>query len=282
VKYGIYMPPGEDFADPRILADLAQDAEQAGWDGFFIWDHMVLGCSDRVLDPWVGLAAVAMVTSRMRIGTMVTPLPRRRPWKLARETATLDRLSNGRLILGVGIGIGQAEWGDLGEQADPKIRGEMLDEALQVLSGLWSGETFSFQGKHFQVKNARFLPTPLQPRIPIWVGGFWPNSAPMRRAARWDGVFPLFNVWQDPQKLAVFREAVAFIREQKPANQPFDILAIGGTKSNRDNEAPRAYEEAGATWWMEAVDPWDFGWPDSGPWPVEDMRRRVRTGPPRG
>lgn len=282
MKYGIYMPPGEDFADPRSLADLAREAEQAGWDGFFIWDHMVLGCSERVLDPWVGLAAVAMVTSRIRIGTMVTPIPRRRPWKLARETATLDRLSGGRLILGVGIGVGQAEWDDLGEESDLKSRGEMLDEGLQVLTGLWSGQPFSFQGKYYQVKNARFLPTPIQPRIPIWVGGFWPNKAPMRRAARWDGVYPLFDVWQDPGKLAVFKECVAFLRDQRPAVQPFDILAIGSTRTKEDNDPPRAYEAAGATWWMEAVDPWDFGWADSGPWPIEAMRQRVRLGPPRG
>ena len=134
MHYAIYMPPGDQFSDPRLLADLAQEAEQAGWDGFFIWDHVVLGCSDRVLDPWVGLSAVAMVTRRIRIGTMVTPIPRRRPWKLARETATLDRLSNGRLTLGVGTGLGAKEWDDLGEETSPKARGKMLDEALQVLA----------------------------------------------------------------------------------------------------------------------------------------------------
>jgi alkanesulfonate monooxygenase SsuD/methylene tetrahydromethanopterin reductase-like flavin-dependent oxidoreductase (luciferase family) len=229
----------------------------------------------------VGLAAVALVTRRMRLGTMVTPLPRRRPWKLARETATLDRLSSGRLILGVGIGLGHTEWDDLGEETDPKSRGEMLDEALQVLTKLWSGETFSFQGEHYQVMNARFLPTPLQPHIPIWVGGFWPNKAPMRRAARWDGAYPLFNVWQDPAKLTAFKEAVAFLREQKPTAQPFDILAIGSTRSSDDCEAVHLYQEAGATWWMEAIDPWSYGWPDHGPWPIEVMRQRVRMGPPR-
>ena len=281
MKYGIYMPPGEEFSDPRFLADLARAAEMAGWDGFFIWDHVILGCSDRVLDPWVGLAAVAMVTSRIRIGTMVTPLPRRRPWKLARETATLDQLSSGRLILGVGTGLGQAEWDDLGEETDPKIRGEMLDEALQVLTGLWSGECINFEGKHYKVKNKGFQPTPVQPRIPVWVGGFWPYKAPMRRAAHWDGVYPLFDEWQEPQKMAKFKECIAFIKDQKPAAQPFDILAIGSTQSDRDSSVPLAYGEAGATWWMEAVDPWDYGWKDSGPWPVEAMCRRVRMGPPR-
>ena len=223
-------PPATNSADPRALAELAREAEQAGWDGFFIWDHVVLGPSERVLDPWVGLAAVAMVTERIRIGTMVTPIPRRRPWKLARETATLDRLSNGRLTLGVGIGLGAKEWDDLGEETSPKARGEMLDEALQVLTGLWSGETFSFEGKYYQVKNARFLPTPVQAHIPIWVGGFWPKKAPMRRAARYDGVYPLFRRMAGSRKAGVFKEAVAFVRAQQPAAQPFDILAIGGTR----------------------------------------------------
>jgi probable F420-dependent oxidoreductase len=282
MQYAIDIPPGEEFSDPRTLAELAREAEQAGWDGFFIWDHMVLGPSELVLDPWVGLAAVAMTTTRMRIGTVVTPIPRRRPWKLARETASLDRLSNGRLTLGVGIGLGAKEWDDLGEETSQKARGEMLDEALQVLTGLWSGEPFSFEGKYYQVKNARFLPTPIQPHIPIWVGGFWPNKAPMRRAARYDGVFPLFDVWQEPQKIERFKEAVAFVQAQQPAHRPFDILAIGNTRDSRDVELVRAYQEAGANWWMEAVDPWSFGWQDSGPWPVEAMRQRVRLGPSRG
>jgi len=282
MKYGIYIPPGEEFSEPRFLADLAQDAERAGWDGFFIWDHVRLGCSDQVLDPWVGLTAIAMVTSRIRIGTLVTPLPRRRPWKLARETTTLDRLSGGRLILGVGIGAGKAEWDDLGEAIDPKRRGAMLDEGLQVLRGLWSGKRFSFQGQYYRVKDACFRPTPVQSHIPIWVGGFWPNKPPMRRAARWDGAYPLFDIWQDPQKLAVFKECIAFLHEQKPAAQPFDVLAIGSTRSRQDCDPPRTYAAAGATWWMEAVDPWDFGWQDTGPWPVSDMVQRVRLGPPCG
>jgi hypothetical protein len=130
------------------------------------------------------------------------------------------------------------------------------------------------------VKNARFLPAPIQ-HIPIWVGGFWPKKAPMRRAARYDGVYPLFDVWQDPQKLERFKEVVAYLRSLHPAAEPFDILAIGNTQDSRDCEAVRSYQEAGATWWMEAIDPWSFGWPDSGPWPIEAMRARVLAGPPR-
>jgi hypothetical protein len=150
MKYAIYMPPGDAFAEPRSLVSLALDAEQAGWDGFF-----------------------------------------------------------------------------------------------------------------------------------IWVGGFWPNKAPMRLAAHYDGVYPLFNVWQDPEKLAAFKDAVAFVHARKPTAQPFDILVIGRTESSQDTEAAKAYQNAGATWWMEAVDPWSFGWADSGPWPVEAMIQRVKLGPPR-
>lgn len=186
MKFGIYLPNFGTYGDVRALANLARDAEQSGWDGFYIWDH-IAGEHMPIVDPWVGLAAAALQTERIRIGTTVTPLPRRRPWKLARETVSLDHLSGGRLTLGVGIGLGQAEWNDLGEQTDLKQRGAMLDEGLQVLTGLWSGEPFSFSGQYYQVKEAHFLPKPVQqPRIPIWVGGFWPNKAPFRRAA-WAG-----------------------------------------------------------------------------------------------
>jgi probable F420-dependent oxidoreductase len=279
MKHAIYMPPGDDFSDPRTLAELAKDAEQAGWDGFFIWDHMILPGSDRMLDPWVGLAAVALSTGRMRIGTMVTPIPRRRPWKLAREVATLDRLSNGRVTLGVGIGLGHEEWDDFGEETSQKVRGEMLDEALEVLRGLWSGEPFSFEGKHYRVPTVCFRPTPVQPEIPIWVGGFWPSKPPMRRAARWDGVYPLFSEWEPGRKLELFKEALAYTRQQRQASDPFDVMAIGVTRSIADTEHPCAYEQAGATWWMEALDPWSWGWNEKGAWPIEAMRQRVRLGP---
>src|SRR5689334_9455775 len=153
--YGINLPPFAEFGDARVLADLAVEAEIAGWDGFFIWDHMVFDPTwHPIVDPWVGLAAVAMRTTRIRLGTMLTPLPRRRPWKLARETVALDRLSEGRLILGVGIGDPvQWEFGFFGEPTDAKQRASMLDEGLQVLTGLWSGALFSFSGEHYQLQE---------------------------------------------------------------------------------------------------------------------------------
>ena len=162
MKFGIYLPNFGLFGDARILAGLAHATEDAGWDGFFIWDH-IAGWNQPIVDPWVALAAIAMSTRRIRIGTTVTPPPRRRPWKVARETVSVDQLSGGRLTLSVGIGGGQAEYGDLGEEADPKVHGAMLDEALDVLAGLWSGETFNYSGSYYRVKETRFLPRARRP-----------------------------------------------------------------------------------------------------------------------
>jgi alkanesulfonate monooxygenase SsuD/methylene tetrahydromethanopterin reductase-like flavin-dependent oxidoreductase (luciferase family) len=191
--FAIDTPNFGDFADAQVLADLAREAEQAGWDGFFLWDHIGAGWEVPIGDPWVQMAAMAMTTERIKLGTLVTPVPRRRPWKLAREAVTLDQLSNGRLILGVGIGGDSGhEFSCFGESPDDKLHGAMLDEGLDVLTGLWTGEPFSYQGAHYRIDGARFLPTPVQtPRIPIWVAGIWPHPRPFRRAARWDGVCAL-------------------------------------------------------------------------------------------
>ena len=162
MKFGMNLPPFEQFADVRLLAELAQDAENAGWDGFFIWDHILFDdLWHPMVDPWVALTAIALKTSTIRIGTVVTPLARRRPWKLARETTSIDRLSGGRLILSVGLGDpAQWEYGFFSETEDPKTRAERLDEGLDVLTGLWSGEPFGYDGKHYQLEEMQFLPTP--------------------------------------------------------------------------------------------------------------------------
>jgi alkanesulfonate monooxygenase SsuD/methylene tetrahydromethanopterin reductase-like flavin-dependent oxidoreductase (luciferase family) len=284
MKYGLYVPPFGDYANARVLADLAKDAESAGWDGFFTWDHLVMGWHAPVVDPWVAYSAIALATQRIRFGPLVTPLPRRRPWKVARETVSLDHLSGGRLIFGVGIGGGDAEFGAFSEPEQPKELGERLDEALEVLTGLWSGEPFHFNGCHYQVKEAQFLPRPVQsPRIPIWVGGFWPNRAPFRRAARWDGVFPL-NLNQEefltPQQV---KDIVAYIKRFRTDEAPFDVAHSGFTSGNdaaRAAEQVAPYAAAGVTWWLENVNPWRFGWDMEGSWPVEAMRERILQGPP--
>jgi alkanesulfonate monooxygenase SsuD/methylene tetrahydromethanopterin reductase-like flavin-dependent oxidoreductase (luciferase family) len=289
MQYGLYLPNYGVFGDVRLLADLAREAEAVGWDGFFLWDHIAEQYEDTttmlpMIDPWVALAAIAMQTEKLRIGTTVTPLPRRRPWKLARETVSIDRLSNGRLILGVGIGAGELEWDHLGEETDLRSRGQMLDEGLDILTGLWSGEPFSYSGKHYQIEHAQFLPTPVQqPRIPIWVGGLWGNKAPFRRMARWDGMFPLFDVF-GPEQHAPFKESVQYVQSLRsdPTN-PFDIIKMGVTPGDNSDESRGRIQpaiDAGATWWLELMMPevYELG---HGPEAFDLLRKRVMQGPPR-
>lgn len=283
MKFGIYLPNFGPFGYANTLANLAQDAENAGWDGFFIWDH-IAGWTSSMVDPWVALAAIAVNTERIRIGTTVTPIPRRRPWKLAREAVSIDHLSGGRLTLGVGIGGGIGEWAHLGEETDLKKRGAMLDEALTVLVGLWSGEPFSFAGQYYQIENAQFLPSPLQqPRIPIWVGGVWPNKPPFRRAAKWDGAFPLFEAEENEEELAQLEEMVRFVSEHREQEQPFEIVIMGVSHDAESEEVINLVKqraEVGATWWLESLTPFRFGKGYEDEWPVEAMRERVRQGPP--
>ena len=286
MNFALYMPPFGDFSDPRTLASLAQDAESAGWDGFFLWDHVALDWPGTVVDPWIALAAVAAQTEGIRLGPLVTPLPRRRPWKVAREAVSLDHLSQGRVVLGVGLGILPEEFENLGDEGDLKVRASMLDEGLEVLAGLWSGEPFSFEGEHYRIKEAHFLPKSLQePRIPIWVAGLWPAKAPFRRAARWDGVFPLNqpDLYQalTPQQI---KDVVAYIGEHRTSNAPFEVLHRGTTSGEdraQDLEIVAAYAEAGATWWLENIHPWRFGWEGEGAWPIEAMRDYISKGPPK-
>jgi alkanesulfonate monooxygenase SsuD/methylene tetrahydromethanopterin reductase-like flavin-dependent oxidoreductase (luciferase family) len=265
------------------VAELAHEAEEAGWDGFFLWDHLLFENKWRlpIADPWVALAAMAMRTSRIRLGPLVTPVPRRRPWKLARETVTLDHLSNGRLILGVGLGWPPVDdFARFGEESDDKVRAARLDEGLDILTGLWSGEPFSYQGQHYHIQEETvFLPRPVQaPRIPIWVAGFWPKKAPFRRAARWDGVFPLsLNVnWDQSIPPAEVQATLAYIQSQRASDTPFDVTVGGETPGDDPARAAAIvapYGAVGVTWWIENVVP------QRGP--LEAMRQRIRQGPPR-
>ncbi|HEY7350536.1 MAG TPA: LLM class flavin-dependent oxidoreductase [Ktedonobacterales bacterium] len=275
MRYALDLPNFGDWANPRTLAELAREAEEAGWDGFFLWDHLQAFPAAPFADPWVALAAMAQHTQRIRLGTMVTPLPRRRPWKLARETVSVDQLSGGRLVLGVGIGVDQwREYSAFGEPGDDALHGAMLDEGLEVLTGLWSGEPFSFQGQHYQAQDVCFLPTPAQqPRIPIWVAGFWPHKKPFRRAARWDGVFPLMH---DTQMMpADVRAMLAYIRQYRTSAEPFDVVAVGWAYEH-GKEAGDAllaeYAEAGVTWWLEGFREQDT---------TADVRAGIQQGPPR-
>src|SRR5436305_3273129 len=188
MQYGFILPHG----DIHTLAELAHEAEVAGWDGVFYWDGIYIKEGGPMYDPWIVLAAMALRTERVRLGLILTPPSRRRPWKLAREAVTLDHLSHGRLILPVGLGaLEDGGFTRVGEITDRKQRAELLDESLEILTGLWSGKPFSFQGKHYHVAEMTFLPPPVQsPRIPIWVVGAWPSQKSMRRVPRSGGRLP--------------------------------------------------------------------------------------------
>lgn len=284
MNYGVYLPNFEPYGKARIIADLARDAESSGWDGLFIWDDLDNPRAELV-DPWVALAAAAMQTSRIRLGALITPLARRKPWKFARETVSIDHLSEGRLVVGIGAGGGDL-WANFPEPYDPNRRGEMLDEAIQVVTGLWSGQLFRFDGKYYQVKDTRFLPTPYQrPRIPIWVGGIWPNKRPLRRMAQWDGMFPLFfKARSTDEAFNQFNEAVTIVKGLRQADTPFDVISLGATPSEPDEASRntvRAYATAGATWWLEAIDPARMTISGAEHWSFEQLRARVLAGPPR-
>jgi alkanesulfonate monooxygenase SsuD/methylene tetrahydromethanopterin reductase-like flavin-dependent oxidoreductase (luciferase family) len=279
MKYGLDIPTVGTYANPHKLADLAAEAEQAGWDGFFVWDLFLGkdGSAEPVLDPWVALAAIAMQTQHIRIGAFVTPLARRRPWQLARETVALDHLSHGRLIFGAGLGWQPHDFAAFGEEADLKIRADKLDEGLAVMSGLWTGEPVNFQGKHYQVHGVTLLPKPLQaPRIPVWLAGGWPNRKPLRRAVRWDGIY-LMTVNQLTDELltpAEVREIVAYLRTHREGSDPFDVAVNGETPADphQGAEIVQPYIEAGATWWVEY---------EASRESFEEYRQRIRQGPPR-
>lgn len=288
MKYGLYLPNFGAFADARLLADMAREAEEAGWDGFFVWDHIARSWTPPVVDTSVALTAIALNTTTIRFGPLVTPLPRRRPWKVARETASLDQLSAGRLVLGVGTGgLGgmTVEWANFGEELELRTRAEMLDEGLSILMGLWSGKPFAFTGKHYQVKETQFTPTPIQsPRIPIWVGGNWPYKAPFRRAARWDGMMPQVDLNQGDE-LVQLKQAIQYTLEQRKSDTAYEVVystsLVPGSDPARLAERSRQYAEVGVTWLLEQLYPQHFGGDWQGDWPVEAMRQRIGQGPPK-
>jgi alkanesulfonate monooxygenase SsuD/methylene tetrahydromethanopterin reductase-like flavin-dependent oxidoreductase (luciferase family) len=288
MKFGLSIPQFDAFADVNLLANLAKEAEEAGWDGFFIWDHILFDDMWRpVVDPWIVLTAIAIRTKTIHMGPMITPLARRRPWKVAREAISLDQLSDGRLIIGVGLGAPeQWEFGFFGEEMDAKIRARKLDEGLEILVGLLSGELFSYKGEFFNLKEMRFLPKPVQkPRVPIWVGGTWPNKRPIYRAAKYDGYFPDAVISPvSPQDWIEIQELIA---SHRGSVVDFDLVQYGVTPG----EDPVAgysivapYEEVGVNWWVEGVSPFDYGFGMTDAWTdeiVEKLIQRVRLGPPK-
>jgi alkanesulfonate monooxygenase SsuD/methylene tetrahydromethanopterin reductase-like flavin-dependent oxidoreductase (luciferase family) len=253
-RSGLFVPLFGELANPVAVAGLAAEAEEAGWDGFFVWDHVrwrppVLD----VADPWITLAAIATATTSIRLGPLVTPLARRRPVKVARETATLDQLCSGRLTFGVGLGSDRFgdEFSITGEEVDDRRRARMLDESLEILTAAWSGEPVHHEGEHYTVGGMRFLPRPVQrPGVPIWVAGFSGNAKPMCRAARHQGFFPV-NL-EHPDQLAEIVAAITTLREQVGTGitEPYDIVA-----AIEPGHEPTPYAAAGATWWLAEFPP---------------------------
>jgi alkanesulfonate monooxygenase SsuD/methylene tetrahydromethanopterin reductase-like flavin-dependent oxidoreductase (luciferase family) len=285
MRYGFVLPDG----DARTAADLAAVAEDHGWDGFFVWEGIW------AIDAWVCLTAAAMATRRIRLGTMLTPVPRRQPWELASQTSTLDHLSGGRVTLSAGLGVAEDDRWWLFE-ADPgrKVRAERLDEGLAMLSKLWTAAPFDFAGTHFRSRAAGTLfpppaPPPVQkPRIPVWVVGGWPRPKSMRRAAAWDGWLPNYAP-ADPTAAgtdfttAMLAEGIAWITEHRAANgltmDDYDIVSEGTTPADDPTAAAeivKPWADAGATWWLDA------DWSSLDPDEVRAAsERRLRAGPPR-
>jgi alkanesulfonate monooxygenase SsuD/methylene tetrahydromethanopterin reductase-like flavin-dependent oxidoreductase (luciferase family) len=297
MKYGLDVPNVAGLGDPQRLIDLAVDAEAAGWDGFFLWDSVfspawdegmqAIGRDDKraMADPWVMLGAIAARTERIILGTMVTPPARRRPWKLARETVTLDQLSGGRVILPVGLGSpDDGGFQNVGEAPERRVRAERLDESLAILEGLWSGDPFAFEGRHYRIEEMTFLPRPVQqPRIPIWVVGAWRAPRSLDRTLRYDGILPQARNDEGTFGRALTTEEIAelaaYVREHRDASAgPFDIVSGGrtlGDDPDADLALVREHAEAGATWWIEAI--WEY-LRETG---LNDLRKRVHAGPPR-
>lgn len=281
MKYGLILPNMGAYSDARMLSDLARLAEEAGWDGFFLWDTLHYEAEEQaVCDPWIALAAIAMRTERIKIGTMVAALPRRRPWKMARETITLDQLSHGRFILGVGAGDSSDHgFTHFEEEGDARKRAKLLDESLAILQGLWSGQPFSYSGEHYHIKEITFLPPPVQmPRIPIWIAGIWPRKGPLSRAALLDGINPMTK--RDDGTFgaltpAEIHQLKRFMDEHRTTPTPFDIVTTGRVFDAVQDEQARAmlgaHAAAGTTWCLEGI------------WPQRDfdgVRASIQQGPP--
>ncbi len=251
MRYGIALTNFGAYGEPRAVTRVAQAAEAAGWDGLFIWDHLAFVWGPPSADPWITLAAAATVTTRLALGLGVAALPRYQPHLLAHAITTLDHLSSGRVILGAGLGGVPEEFTAFGGPGDTKVRAAMLDEGLDVLARLWTGETVTHHGDHYTVDGVTLAPLPVQrPRPPVWIGG--ESRAALRRAARWDGWISgcgPTEMTMTPQGVA---ETLAAIRQQRSAAAPFEF-AVNGYSERDDRARVGEFASAGATWWLEGL-----------------------------
>lgn len=258
-RRGLFVAPFDALADPRVIGDLAAEAEAAGWDGFFVWDHLQYGEPiTAIADVWTCCAAVALRTERMVFGPMVTPLARRRPQVVAQQAASLATLSGGRFVLGLGLGddwVG--EFSAFGDEPDPRVRGRMLDEGLEVLTALLAGDAVNHDGTHYAARDVRFGP---KPAVPIWLAGRFGNRAPVRRAARHDGFFVIGLDGPDD-----LEEVSAMLAEHEPA-PGFEVVV-----DVRPEQDPAAWLDRGASWVLTRIGPFDLD--------LADVRRIVAAGP---
>lgn len=279
MKFGFIIPGGS----TTEIVGLASAIERAGWDGAFYYDDIYTDGKSELSGAWPIMAAMAVTTKTIRIGSLLTAVGRRRPWELARESVTVDHLSGGRLILPTGLGFaGDGAYTKGGIPAERKIRAEMLDEGLEMLDGLWSGKWFRYDGKHSSMGRMRFLPRPVQkPRIPIWVVGAWGRPKSMRRVLKYDGVIPVIKKPDGSHgdiTPGVIREIVQYVRENRKvrgnSRKVYDIIKDGTTPLNRKRarELVKPYAEAGATWWTESM--WGYK-------SLREVRDRISAGPPK-
>jgi len=279
MRFAVGLPNVREYADPLLHVELAVAAEAVGWDGIFVWDHLLYREEAAAVNPWISLAAIAQATSEIRLGVMVAALARRRPWNVARETAALDILSNGRLMFGAGLGSLEDEFELFGEDPTARVRADKLDEALEIVTGLWTGRPFRYDGEHFRLEDVRFIPKPLQtPRVPVVVAGRWPNRRPFRRAARWDGIFATHEGVAHDEMMTIeqLMEIVDYTHSHRADTKPpFEVVMEGqttGIDRDRDAETVAAYAQAGLTWWVEKL-----GWFRG---TLDEVRNRIDAGPP--
>jgi alkanesulfonate monooxygenase SsuD/methylene tetrahydromethanopterin reductase-like flavin-dependent oxidoreductase (luciferase family) len=265
VKYGLSVANFGSFAEPRNFVDAARAAEEAGWEGVFVWDHLAFVWGPPSADVWVLLTAAACATERVLLGPLITPVARRRPQVLANTVATLDRLSGGRVVFGAALGGGHGEFSRFGEEEDARARAEKLDEALELLRRWWDGERVTHHGPSFVVEDVALAPTPLQDHLPIWIGGNAPRA--VRRAARFDG-------WaantSGPEGMTMSPDDLAEKLGSIDRGDAFDVIVHGYSEPG-DRTRPESYERAGATWWLETLHDMRGSY--------DELLARVRSGP---